>query len=44
MKVAFVNSGDLEYGLSRQFEMLSTGMTQIQVFRSILEAEEWLME
>ena len=44
VKVAFVANKDLEYGLSRMFEMSSNAKTPIRVFRTISDAEEWLME
>ena len=44
VKVAFVTSSDLEYGLSRMFEISSGAKTPINVFRSIDEAEKWMME
>ena len=44
VKVAFVTSRDLEYGLSRMFEMSSGAPTPIRVFRAMDEAEEWMME
>ena len=37
VKVAFVTGKDLEYGLSRMFEMSSKAMTPIRVFRTMLE-------
>jgi hypothetical protein len=43
VKVAFLTGRDLEYGLSRMFELVSRAKTPIRVFRSIEEAEEWLM-
>ena len=44
VKVAFVASRDLEYGLSRMFEMSSKARTPIRVFRAMDEAEMWMME
>jgi len=44
VKVSFVTSKDLEYGLSRMFEMLSNAKTPIRVFRAIDKAENWMME
>ncbi len=44
VKVAFVASGDFEYGLSRMFEMSSKSNTPIMVFRTMEDAENWLME
>ena len=43
VKVAFVASRDLEYGLSRMFEMSSRAITPIHVFRTMDEAEKWLV-
>lgn len=43
VKVAFVVSRDLEYGLSRMFQMSSEARTPIQVFRTMAEAEKWMM-
>ena len=44
VKVAFVTSTDLEYGLSRMFEMSSKAMTPIRASRAMGEAEKWMME
>jgi hypothetical protein len=44
VKVAFVTSRPLEYGLSRMFEMVSHAKTPISVFESIEEAEKWMTE
>jgi hypothetical protein len=44
VKVAFVTSTPLEYGLSRMFEMSSKAATPIRVFREIDKAVNWLME
>jgi hypothetical protein len=44
VKVALVTSSDLEYGLSRMFEMSSTSKTPIGVFQSLNEGEIWLMK
>lgn len=44
VKVAFVTDSDLEFGLSRLFEMSSKAMTPIHVFRAMDEAVKWLME
>jgi len=44
VKVAFVTSTDLEYGLSRMFEMTSKAKTPIRVFRAMDQAEKWMME
>jgi hypothetical protein len=43
VKVAFVVFRDLEFGLTRMFEMSSRAKTPIHVFRTIAEAEEWMM-
>jgi len=44
VKVSFVASTELEYGLSRMFEMSSEAKTPIHVFRSMDQAEKWMME
>jgi hypothetical protein len=44
VKVAFVTNEDVEYGLTRMFEILSKTMTPTRVFRSMGEAEKWMME
>lgn len=44
VKVAFVATIDLEYALSRMFEMSSKSATPIMVFRTMGEAERWLAE
>ena len=44
VKVAFVTSSVLEYGLSRMFEISSEAKTPINIFRSIAEAEKWMTE
>lgn len=44
VKVAFVVSRNLEYGLSRMFDSTSQSKTPIRVFRSMGEAEKWMME
>lgn len=44
VKVAFVVSRDFEFGMTRMFEMSSKSKTPIHVFRSVAEAEEWMME
>ena len=44
VKVAFVTNRELEFGLSRMFEMSSKAKTPIEVFRSLAEAEQWMME
>jgi hypothetical protein len=44
VKVAFVVFGDLEFGLTRMFEMSSRAKTPIHVFRTMAEAEKWMME
>ena len=43
VKVAFV-AKDLEYGLSRMFEISSHAKTPINVFQTIAEAEKWLTD
>ena len=43
VKVAFVTDRDIEYGLTRMFEISSEAMTPIQVFRAMDEAEKWMM-
>ena len=43
VKVAFVATSDLEFGLSRMFEITSQAKTPIGVFRSIDEAEKWMV-
>ena len=42
VKVAFMAPGNIEYGLSRMFEMTTTASTTIHVFRTMDEAEKWL--
>ena len=44
VKVAFLVSRDFEYGLSRMFELSSNSKTPIHVFRTMDEAEKWMME
>ena len=44
VKVAFVTSTVLEYGLTRMFQISSKADTPIQVFRAMAEAEKWMME
>jgi len=44
VKVAFVTSRNVEYGLSRMFELSSESKTPIAVFRTMDEAEKWMME
>lgn len=45
VKVAFVTSRPLEYGLTRMFEAFSTeAKTKINIFKKIDEAEKWMME
>ena len=45
-KAALVVSNDLDYGMSRMYQIMMEGPThsKIQVFRDINEAEEWLKE
>jgi hypothetical protein len=42
VKVAFVTRRDLEYGLTRMFEMLAEAETPVGVFRDLAKAETWL--
>lgn len=44
VKVALVTGTDLDYGLTRMFQMSSKAVTPIRVFRAIDEAEKWMME
>jgi hypothetical protein len=44
VKVAFVTSRPLEYGLSRMFEMASRAKTPISVFDNIDDAKKWMTE
>ena len=44
VKVAFVTGKDIDYGLSRMFEMASASKTPINVYRSMDEAKKWMME
>jgi hypothetical protein len=44
VKVAFVTSRPLEYGLSRMFKMSSLAKTPIDVFDTLAEAEKWLID
>lgn len=44
VKVSFVTSGDLCYGLSRMFEISSNAKTPICVFRAMNQAEKWMTE
>ena len=44
VKVAFVTSTELEYGLSRMFEISSRAKTPIRVFRGMDQAEKWMKE
>ena len=44
VKVAFVTSRPLEYGLSRMFEMTSRAKTPIRVFDNIDEAQTWMTQ
>ena len=44
VKVAFAVARDLEYGLSKIFQAFSSqANTKIEVFRSLQEAEAWLI-
>ena len=42
VRVAFVTSRPLEYGLSRMFEMASRAKTPISVFETMDEAQKWM--
>jgi hypothetical protein len=44
VKVAFLVSRDFEYGLSRMFELSSNSKTPINVFRTMDDAEKWMMK
>ena len=44
VKVAFVASRQLEYGLSRMFEMASLAKTPISVFKTMDEARKWMTQ
>jgi hypothetical protein len=44
VKVAFVANKNIEYGLTRMFEISSEAMTPTQVFRAMDEAEKWMIE
>jgi len=44
VKVAFVTNKNIDYWLTRIYEISSKAMTPIQVFRSMDEAETWMME
>jgi hypothetical protein len=45
VKVAFVVTRELEYGLSRMFEAYSTDVkTTVSVFYTLADAEAWLSE
>jgi hypothetical protein len=44
VKVALVTARNLDYGLSRMFEMSSRAATPIRVFRAMDEAVAWLAE
>lgn len=45
VKVAFAVTRDLEYGLTRMFESFSAqAKTKINVFKSLEEAEDWLVK
>jgi len=43
VNVAIVVKDDLDYGLSRMFQSYSNRTSQNMVFRTIEEAEQWLM-
>jgi hypothetical protein len=42
VRVALVTAGDLEFGLSRMYEMTSDGETPVSVFRKLEDALDWL--
>jgi len=42
VKVAFMAPGNIEFGLSRMFEMTSTASTKVHVFRTMDAAEKWM--
>lgn len=43
VKVAFATDKTLEYGLSRMFQSASGARTPISVFKTIKEAEKWMI-
>ncbi len=44
VKVAFATDKTLEYGLSRMFQSFSDAKTPIRVFKTIKQAEQWLIK
>jgi len=44
VKVAFATDKTLEYGLSRMFQSFSDAKTPIRVFKTIKQAETWMIE
>ena len=44
VKVAFATAKTLEFGLSRMFQASSEAKTPIRVFKTINQAEKWMME
>ena len=44
VKVAFATAKTLEFGLSRMFQSASEARTPIRVFKTIKQAEEWMVE
>ena len=44
VKVAFATNRTLEFGLSRMFQSVSGAKTPIQVFKTIEQAEKWMIE
>ncbi len=46
VKVAFVVTKTLEYGLTRMFQIHSSmgAKTKVEIFNTIDEAEKWIME
>ena len=44
VKVAIVSAKDLGFGLARMFEITTRAKTPISVFRTVEEAEDWLLE
>jgi len=44
VKVAFATDKTLEYGLSRMFQGFSDAKTTIRVFKTIKQAETWMIE
>ena len=44
VKVAFATDKTLEFGLSRMFQSFSDAKTPIRVFKTIKQAETWMIE